>query len=220
MGRGKGGAGRRCPAGKQGGGARTPLPIHGFVPGVTDRGSCPRGSGTSSVKGNGARSNEPRPTAMEASRNLLRRRPQHRPPPGPGRPRLPPAQECAGFFLMGRGAQGAPDTPGPSQGGRRRRRSATKRGALAPPRTQPAPNAKRGRCRHRPRLRFRPGSLDPGRFPIEFRGSKLQHPPIRDVRSKLRTIPPDFHEASPASIRSDVFPANRATILDVFPASR
>ena len=31
------------------------------------------------------------------------------------------------------------------------------------------PNAKRGRCRHRPRLRFRPGSCDPGRFPFAVR---------------------------------------------------
>ena len=43
-----------------------------------------------------------------------------------------------------------------------------------------SPNAKRGRCCHRPRLRFRPGSLDPGRFPIGFCKSKLQQGPIRD----------------------------------------
>ena len=73
----------------------------------------------------------------------------------------------------------------------------SKRGAgRLPPPAKPR-NAKRGRCCHRPRLRFRPGSLDPGRFPIGFCGSKLQQGPIRDSRSKLRTIPSDFAEQAP-----------------------
>ena len=71
-----------------------------------------------------------------------------------------------------------------------------------------SPNAKRGRCRHRPHLRFRPGSLDPGRFPIEPCGSKLQHRSIRDGQSKLRSSLQTWR-GKPRFRLSDVFPASR-----------
>ena len=62
------------------------------------------------------------------------------------------------------------------------------------------PNAKRGRCCHRPRLRFRPGPFDPGRFPIEFQKSKLFWGPIREGSKQASRHPSNFHEASPASV--------------------
>jgi hypothetical protein len=61
----------------------------------------------------------------------------------------------------------------------------------------PGPNAKRGRCCHRPHLRFRPGSLDPGRFPIGFPESELPWRPIRDGQSKLRSSLQTFTEQAP-----------------------
>jgi hypothetical protein len=70
------------------------------------------------------------------------------------------------------------------------------------------PNAKRGRCCHQPRFRFRPGSLDPGRFPIGFHWSELRRGPIRDGRSKLRSSL-RTSTSKLASVRSDVFPASR-----------
>ena len=93
------------------------------------------------------------------------------------------------------------------------------------------PNAKRGRCCHRPRLRFRPGSLDPGRFPIGYCGSKLQQDPIRDHQSKLRSSlqastgqapfrPVGRLSGEPATILRTSFRQAGDHSLDILPASR
>lgn len=88
----------------------------------------------------------------------------------------------------------------PPQGGRspdRVRLEARRGGAVARRDRRRSPNVKRGRCRHQPRLRFRPGCFHPGRFPIEFCRSKLRQGSIRDDRSKLRTVPSDLARQAP-----------------------
>ena len=49
------------------------------------------------------------------------------------------------------------------------------------------PNAKRGRCCHRPRLRFRPGSLDPGRF-LQASTKQAPLPPVGRLSGEPATI--------------------------------
>ncbi len=73
-------------------------------------------------------------------------------------------------------------------------------GGNAPVADRTAPNAKRGRCCHRPHLRFRPGPFDPGRFPIGFCKSKLQQGPIRDSSKQAPRHPFRLHTASRASV--------------------
>ena len=91
--------------------------------------------------------------------------------------------------------------------------------STVPGRSLKAPNAKRGRCCHRPRLRFRPGSLDPGRFPIEPCRSKLQHRSIRDGQSKLRSSLQTWR-GKPRFRLSDVFPASRRLSFRLFSIGR
>ena len=82
------------------------------------------------------------------------------------------------------------------------------------------PNAKRGRCCHRPRLRFRPGSLDPGRFPIGFWRSKLLQGPIRDGPKQASRHPFRRSRSKLRFCLSDVFPASRRPSSNILPASR
>jgi hypothetical protein len=86
-----------------------------------------------------------------------------------------------------------------------------------------ASNANRGRCCHRPRLRFRPGPFDPGRFPIEFQKSKLLWASIREGSKQASRHPfrlsrgkPRFHlfgrlSGKPATILEH--PSGKPTIV-------
>lgn len=95
-----------------------------------------------------------------------------------------------------------------------------------------ARNVKRGRCCHRPRFRFRPGSLDPGRFPIGFCKSKLQQGPIRDGpkqaprhpfrlrQSKLRLRLFGRLSGEPATILERLSGKPATIPMNILPASR
>ena len=76
------------------------------------------------------------------------------------------------------------------------------------------PDAKRGRCCHRPRLRFRPGSLDPGRFPIGFCRSKLLQDPIRDSSKQASRYPFEYPRGKPRFHPFGRLPGKPATILE------